>query len=536
MDRLICGDVGFGKTEVAMRAAFSVITNDMNDRVQVALIVPTTLLSRQHYNNFIKRFEGFDIKIGQLSRMVNNAGKKKVIEDLESGKIQIVIGTHALLNDKIKFKNLALIIIDEEQHFGVSQKEKLKKLKQNLHILTLSATPIPRTLQMSLNGIRDLSLLTTPPVDRMAVRTFIMPFDGMIIREAILREFYRNGRVFYVCPRIRDLEKIYEQITKLVPEVKVIMAHGKMSPNELDQIMLDFCDGKYQLLLSTTIIESGIDITSANTIIIHNAHNFGLSALYQLRGRVGRSKIRAYAYLLFDEKVKLNSNAEKRLEVMQTLDGLGAGFSLASYDLDIRGAGNLLGEAQSGHIKDIGVELYQQMLEEAISALKDKNRMELASEGADSQVIDNDYTPKINIGASILIPASYIADESIRIEFYRRISLCKEVEEVEEIELEMMDRFGDLVDEVQNLFSIVSLKQFCYRLNIDRIEAGPKAILFGFKDDIFPEPEKLIAYLNQNPLILKIRPDQKIVLKYADDNPTRRIQRITKFLNSLINL
>ena len=304
MDRLICGDVGFGKTEVAMRAAFNVITNDMNDKVQVALIVPTTLLARQHYNNFVKRFEGFDIRIEQLSRMVTAKNKKAVLEGIESGDVQIVVGTHALLADRVKFKNLALIIVDEEQRFGVSQKEKLKKLKKDLHILTLSATPIPRTLQMSLNGIRDLSLLTTPPVDRMAVRTFIMPFDNMIIREAILREFYREGRVFYVCPKIRDLDKVYDKLTKLVPEISIVIAHGKMSAAELDQIMIDFCDGKYHLLLSTTIIESGIDIHSANTIIIHNAHNFGLSALYQLRGRVGRSKIRAYAYLLFDDKVK----------------------------------------------------------------------------------------------------------------------------------------------------------------------------------------------------------------------------------------
>ncbi|MBT4922592.1 MAG: transcription-repair coupling factor [Rickettsiales bacterium] len=535
MDRLICGDVGFGKTEVAMRAAFSVVTNDMNDKVQVAIVVPTTLLSRQHYNNFLKRFEGFDINIAQLSRMVTTAGKKKVIEGLESGQVQIVIGTHSLLNDKIKFKNLALIIVDEEQHFGVSQKEKLKKLKKDLHILTLTATPIPRTLQMSLNGIRDLSLLATPPVDRMAVRTFIMPFDGMIIREAILREFYRSGRVFYVCPKIRDLEKTYDKISKLVPEIKIVMAHGKMSPAELDQIMIDFYEGKYQLLLSTTIIESGIDIASANTIIIHNAHHFGLSALYQLRGRVGRSKTRAYAYLLFDEKVKLNTNAEKRLEVMQTLDGLGAGFNLASYDLDIRGAGNLLGEAQSGHIKDIGVELYQQMLEEAITALKNSH---IAKDNEDSKELEanSDYTPKINIGASVFIPERYISDESVRIEFYRRIAFCKDTAEAEEIELEMIDRFGDITGEIKNLFAIVSLKQFCYRLNINRIEAGPKAILFGFRADQFHNPEKLIAYINYNPLILKLRPDQKLVLKYADDNPTRRIERITKFLNDLLKL
>ena len=386
---------------------------------------------------------------------------------------------------------------------------------------------------MSLNGIRDLSLLTTPPVDRMAVRTFIMPFDDMIIREAILRELYRNGRVFYVCPKIKDLNKVYDKITKLVPEIKIVIAHGKMTPSELDQIMLDFCDGKYQLLLSTTIIESGIDITAANTIIIHNAHHFGLSALYQLRGRVGRSKIRAYAYLLFDEKIKLNANAEKRLEVMQTLDGLGAGFTLASYDLDIRGAGNLLGEAQSGHIKDIGVELYQQMLDEAIASLKAKN---IAATALENEEEDNDYTPKINIGASILIPEKYISDEKIRIEFYRRIALCKDMSEVEEIELEMIDRFGDIVNEVRNLFSIIALKQYCYKLNIDRIEAGPKAILFGFRHDSFLKPDKLLEFINKNRLILKIRPDQKIVLKYADNDPTRRIKRISDFCEQLLKL
>ncbi|MEK9850795.1 MAG: DEAD/DEAH box helicase, partial [Candidatus Puniceispirillum sp.] len=360
-DRLICGDVGFGKTEVALRAAFIAAMAGY----QVALVAPTTLLARQHGKVFIERFSGFPVKLGVLSRLTPAAEAKQIRAGLASGDVQIAIGTHALLAKTIAFNNLGLLIVDEEQHFGVGQKERLKELRGDIHVLTLSATPIPRTLQMALSGVREMSLIATPPVDRLAVRTFVGPWDGIVLREAIQREMFRGGQVFVVCPRIDDMQRVYDRVQKLVPDARILSAHGQMPPAELDQVMTRFADGEADILLSTNIVESGIDIPSANTMIIHRADMFGLSQLYQLRGRVGRGRQRAYAYLTSDPQRLLSPQARRRLEVMQTLDTLGAGFSLASYDMDIRGAGNLLGEEQSGHVRDVGVELYQEMLRQA---------------------------------------------------------------------------------------------------------------------------------------------------------------------------
>ncbi|MGE0724877.1 MAG: transcription-repair coupling factor, partial [Alphaproteobacteria bacterium] len=359
MDRLICGDVGFGKTEVALRAAFVAAMGG----TQVAIIVPTTLLARQHHRTFVDRFAGLPVKIEQISRLVPPKQLRSVKKSLADGSIDIVIGTHALLGKDVQFKNLGLMVVDEEQHFGVSQKEKLKKLRAEVHVLTLTATPIPRTLQMALSGVRQMTVIATPPVDRLAVRTFVLPFDPVVVREAILRERYRGGQVFYVAPRIEDLPKVQETLKELVPEVKVAVAHGRMPASDIEAVMAAFCDGAYDVLLSTTIIESGLDIPTANTMVVHRADMFGLAQLYQLRGRIGRSKQRAYAYLTLPPGKLLTDTAQRRLEVMQTLDTLGAGFTLASHDLDIRGAGNLLGEEQSGHIREVGVELYQQLLE-----------------------------------------------------------------------------------------------------------------------------------------------------------------------------
>ncbi|MGE0109785.1 MAG: transcription-repair coupling factor, partial [Bdellovibrionales bacterium] len=366
MDRLVCGDVGFGKTEVALRAAFIAVAAGY----QVAVVVPTTLLARQHYQNFTQRFSGFPIRIGQLSRMVSSKDSDQTKELMKKGEMDILIGTHAVLGKEVAFQNLGLMIIDEEQHFGVKQKEKLKEMRANVHVLTLTATPIPRTLQMALTGVRELSLITTPPVDRLAVRTYVLPFDPIVIREALMREHYRGGQSFYVCPRVSDLEEVQKKLKELVPELKMTMAHGRMSAGELDDIMSAFDAGKFDLLLATNIVESGLDIPNANTIILHRADMFGLSQLYQLRGRVGRSKQRGYAYFTYSAKAPLSDTAQQRLEVISTLDQLGAGFQLASHDMDIRGTGNLLGEAQSGHIREVGVELYQQMLQDAISAAK----------------------------------------------------------------------------------------------------------------------------------------------------------------------
>ncbi len=366
MDRLVCGDVGFGKTEVALRAAFIAAISGK----QTAVIVPTTLLARQHFKTFSDRFRGFPVNVAQASRLVPHAKLAAAKAGMADGSVDIVIGTHALLGRGIKFKDLALLVVDEEQHFGVAHKEKLKALRSEVHVLTLTATPIPRTLQLALTGVRDLSIIASPPVDRLAVRTFVSPFDPITVREALLREKYRGGQAFYVCPRIEDLAGAKDFLDKNVPEVRVAVAHGQMPASVLDDIMSAFYDGKYDVLLSTTIIESGLDIPTANTLIVHRADRFGLAQLYQLRGRVGRAKLRAYALLTLPAQQKITAQAERRLKVLQSLDTLGAGFQLASHDLDIRGAGNLLGEEQSGHIKEVGFELYQQMLEEAVMSLK----------------------------------------------------------------------------------------------------------------------------------------------------------------------
>jgi transcription-repair coupling factor (superfamily II helicase) len=509
MDRLICGDVGFGKTEVAMRAAFIATQAIVGDaRKQVAVVVPTTLLARQHYNNFIKRFNMMPgIKIAQLSRMVPSKEIKLVKERIANGEVDIVIGTHALLSKDVKFANLALLIIDEEQHFGVEQKEKLKKLKHNVHVLTLSATPIPRTLQMSLTGIKELSLITTPPVDRLAVKTVIAPFDQLMLREAIMREYQRGGKVFYVCPRIGDLAKAEEVLRSVVPEIKVITAHGQMSPGTLDEIMNDFYDGKYDLLLSTTIVESGLDVPSANTIIINNADKLGLAQLYQLRGRVGRGKIKAYAYLFVSHDKLLTKPATKRLEVMSSLDSLGAGFTLASHDMDIRGFGNILGDEQSGHIKEVGIELYQDMLREAIESLK--------SAGANEEVttFNNDWSPQINIGLPVLIPEQYVPDLSLRLGLYKRVGSLRNDNEVESFAAELIDRFGAMPVEVHNLIEIVKLKILAKQAMVDKIDLGPKGVVFSFVESAnnMNSSDHIVEFCLKNPHRAKLRPDNKIV-------------------------
>src|SRR2546421_2109125 len=430
MDRLICGDVGFGKTEVALRAA---LVAAMNGR-QVAVVVPTTLLARQHTKTFAERFHGFPIQIGQASRLVPNAELARVKKGIADGTIDIVIGTHALLGKAIKFRDLGLLVVDEEQHFGVVHKEKLKQLRAEVHVLTLTATPIPRTLQLALSGVREMSLIASPPIDRLAVRTFVSPFDALVVREALLRERYRGGQAFYVCPRIEDLAGVKEFLDTHVPEMRVAVAHGQMPSAVLEDIMSAFYDGKYDVLLSTTIIESGLDIPTANTLIVHRADRFGLSQLYQLRGRVGRSKLRAYSLFTLPDGQKVTPQAERRLKVLQSLDMLGAGFQLASHDLDIRGAGNLLGEEQSGHIKEVGYELYQQMLEEAVMSLK---------AGIATPVADR-WSPQITIGTPVMIPEDYVADLPVRLALYRRLAEIEDERDIEAFGAELVDPFCPL--------------------------------------------------------------------------------------------
>ncbi len=525
MDRLVCGDVGFGKTEIAMRAAYVAASNGM----QVAIIAPTTLLARQHFNGFTERFKGLGFRIVQLSRLVTAKDAKSAKDEIEKGSATIVIGTHALLGGSIKFHNLGLVIVDEEQRFGVKQKEKLKELKANVHVLTLTATPIPRTLQMALSGVRDMSIIATPPVDRLAIRTFVMPTDPLVLREAILREHYRGGQSFYVCPRIKDMEALEEMLKDLVPEVKTIAAHGQMTPTELEDRMTAFYEGQYGILLATNIIESGLDIPAANTIIVHRADLFGLSQLYQIRGRVGRSKVRAYAYLTYDPQKQLTSQAQKRLEVFETLDSLGAGFQLASHDLDIRGGGNLLGEEQSGHIKEVGIELYQQMLEDAVAASR-------AGIGKEIEIPDTGWSPVINIGTSVLIPEAYVVDLSVRMSLYRRLAELETGEDIESFAAELIDRFGDLPEEVKNLLDIVKIKQLCRTAGVSHLEAGPKGAVIGFYKDAPPNRDNLIKWFTEKGSSVKYRPDHKITLSRNWESAKDRVKAVANLAGELARL
>jgi transcription-repair coupling factor (superfamily II helicase) len=522
MDRLICGDVGFGKTEVALRAAFVAAMNGK----QVAVVVPTTLLARQHMKTFSERLRGYPLQIAQASRLVTARDLSATKKGIADGSIDIVIGTHALLGKGISFRDLGLIIVDEEQHFGVAHKEKLKTLRAEVHVLTLTATPIPRTLQLALSGVREMSIIATPPVDRLAVRTFVAPFDPIVVREALLRERYRGGQSFYVCPRIEDLADTKAFLDKEVPEVRVVVAHGQMAPTVLEDVMAAFYDGKYDVLLSTTIVESGLDIPTANTLIVHRADMFGLAQIYQLRGRVGRAKLRAYALLTLPANRKITPQAERRLKVLQSLDTLGAGFQLASHDLDIRGAGNLLGDEQSGHIREVGYELYQQMLEEAVISLK---------AGIAEPVADK-WSPQITIGTPVLIPEEYVADLPVRLGLYRRLSEIEDDRAIEGFAAEMVDRFGPLPVEVDYLLQIVAVKTLCRRANVEKIEAGPKGAVIAFRDNLFANPEGLIKYIARHEVGARVRPDMKVVFHDEWDTPAERLKGATVILRALATI
>ncbi|MEP6341937.1 MAG: transcription-repair coupling factor [Maricaulaceae bacterium] len=517
MDRLICGDVGFGKTEVALRGAFAAAMNGQ----QVAIIAPTTLLCRQHFNTFTARFKGWPVNIRQLSRLVTTKQRNETIRALKDGQCDIVIGTHALLADSVGFSNLGMVIVDEEQRFGVKHKERLKSLRADVHVLTLTATPIPRTLQMALTGIRDLSLIATPPVDRLAIRTYVSGFDTVTLRKALLREKYRGGQSYFIAPRIADLSRLEAFLTEQVPEVKYITAHGQMAPTELEDIMTAFYEGQYDVLLATSIIESGIDIPRANTMIVYRADRFGLAQLYQMRGRVGRSKIRAYAYMTMPEANIATANARDRLKVLQSLDSLGAGFTLASHDLDMRGGGNPLGEEQSGHIKDLGVELYQHLLEEAVAQLKN-----------DDSLQDQSWSPQVNLGIPILIPETYIEDLNLRLAIYRRISEISDDNEGDALAAELIDRFGPLPNEVDSLFKVMKIKRLCRLSHVEKVDAGAKGLVLTIRHkDVTDGSMIMLAITNNSGW--RLRPDKTILVKGNFEKAEQRLKAVERAVKAL---
>jgi transcription-repair coupling factor (superfamily II helicase) len=518
MDRLICGDVGFGKTEVALRASFIVA----NAGYQVALVAPTTILVKQHFKSFFDRFKKSSLSIASLSRMTSLKDRKKIKDDLKSGNINVVIGTHALLSNDIDFNNLGLLIVDEEQHFGVGQKEKIKELQGNIHVLTLTATPIPRTLQLSLSGLKELSLITTPPINRLSVRTFVLEWDNVVLIDALLREKNRGGQTFVVCPRVRDIDDLYQKINRMVPNLVISVAHGQMKIDELDKSINSFSEGKSDILISTNIIESGIDIPNANTMIIHKSDMFGLSQLYQLRGRVGRGKHRAYSYFTIEPGKILLNKSQQRLDVIKTLDNLGAGFSLASYDMDIRGSGNLLGDEQSGQIKEVGVELYQDMLKEAVSSYKDS-----------SKKIEEVWSPSISLGLSILIPEDYVFDLPTRMSLYRKAGELSSPEDINTFTEELFDRFGPPPEEVNNLLITLMIKNKCLYNKINIIDAGPKGVLLGFKNNFFNNADKLLGWVTKKSGQVKIRPDQKLFLQKTLNTREEKFNAVLSLIEEL---
>ncbi|HWU01970.1 MAG TPA: transcription-repair coupling factor, partial [Novosphingobium sp.] len=525
MDRLVCGDVGFGKTEVALRAAFVAAMAGM----QVVVVAPTTLLARQHHKGFVERFSGFPLQVGRLSRLVPDKEASATRAGLADGTIDVVVGTHAILSKNVSFKRLGLVIVDEEQRFGVNHKERLKQLRADVHMLTLTATPIPRTLQMAMSGLRELSTIQTPPVDRLAVRTYVMEWDEVVMREALLREHHRGGQSFIVVPRISDMAEIEDWLRTHVPEIKYVSAHGQMGAGEVEDRMSAFYERKYDVLVSTTIVESGLDIPSANTIIIHRADRFGLAQLYQLRGRVGRSKLRAYAYLTTPAGRVLSDVGEKRLKVLGDLDSLGAGFQLASHDLDIRGAGNLLGDEQSGHIREVGFELYQSMLEDAILAAK-----------AGDYGVERDtkgLSPQITVDAPIMIPEEYVPDLAVRMALYRRLNDAEDMGEIEAMSAEMIDRFGPLPAATENLVTLIQIKRQAIEAHIAKIDVGPRGTLVAFHNDSFPDPAGLFAYAERLNGTIKLRPDSKLVVNRAWGDPKARLNgllQLTKGLSAIV--
>ena len=480
MDRLICGDVGYGKTEIAIRAAFKAV----QESKQVVYLVPTTILAQQHYHTFQQRMRDFPVRVDLMCRFRTSAQQKKTIEDTKKGLVDIVIGTHRVLSDDLKFKDLGLLIIDEEQRFGVQHKEKIKKLKENVDVLTLTATPIPRTLHMSLIGIRDMSVLEEAPQDRMPIQTYVMEYNDEMVREAIERECARSGQVYYVYNRVEDIAEIAAHIQKLVPDVNVAFAHGQMREQELERIMCDFIDGEIDVLVSTTIIETGLDISNVNTMIIHDADRLGLSQLYQLRGRVGRSNRMAYAFLLYRRDKMLKEIAEKRLAAIREFTDLGSGFKIAMRDLEIRGAGNLLGAQQHGHMEAVGYDLYCKMLNEAVKHLK-------------GEMEEEDYTTTIDLNIDAYIPDTYISNEYQKLDIYKRIAAIESEEEMEDMVEELIDRFGDIPKKVEMLLTVAQLKALAHKVYVTAVEQKGDTYTFAMYERAKVCPEKIPALLKE---------------------------------------
>ena len=459
MDRLICGDVGYGKTEIALRAAFKAI----QEGKQVVYLVPTTILAQQHYNTFVQRMKDFPVRVDMLSRFRTAGEQKKTLEDLKKGQVDVVIGTHRVLSKDVVFKNLGLLIIDEEQRFGVAHKEKIKKLKENVDVLTLTATPIPRTLHMSLIGIRDMSVLEEPPVDRLPIQTYVMEYNDEMVREAIHRELARGGQVYYVYNRVNNIDEVANHVAALVPEANVVFAHGQMHEHELEKIMLDFVEGNIDVLVSTTIIETGLDIPNANTIIIHDADRLGLSQLYQIRGRVGRSGRTSYAFLMYRRDKLLREEAEKRLQAIREFTELGSGIKIAMRDLELRGAGNLLGAEQHGHMQAVGYDLYCKLLTEAVLALRGENEAE-------------DFETVVDCDIDAYIPPSYIRNEYQKLDVYKRISGIENQEEYMDMQDELIDRFGEIPRSVENLLKIADLKALAHQAGVVEVDVKKQDI------------------------------------------------------------
>ncbi|ECV7112537.1 transcription-repair coupling factor, partial [Salmonella enterica subsp. enterica serovar Newport] len=521
MDRLVCGDVGFGKTEVAMRAAFLAVENHK----QVAVLVPTTLLAQQHYDNFRDRFANWPVRIEMLSRFRSAKEQTQILAEAAEGKIDILIGTHKLLQSDVKLHDLGLLIVDEEHRFGVRHKERIKAMRADVDILTLTATPIPRTLNMAMSGMRDLSIIATPPARRLAVKTFVREYDSLVVREAILREILRGGQVYYLYNDVENIQKAAERLAELVPEARIAIGHGQMRERELERVMNDFHHQRFNVLVCTTIIETGIDIPTANTIIIERADHFGLAQLHQLRGRVGRSHHQAYAWLLTPHPKAMTTDAQKRLEAIASLEDLGAGFALATHDLEIRGAGELLGEEQSGSMETIGFSLYMELLENAVDALKAGREPSL--EDLTSQQTE------VELRMPSLLPDDFIPDVNTRLSFYKRIASAKNENELEEIKVELIDRFGLLPDPARNLLDIARLRQQAQKLGIRKLEGNEKGGTIEFAEKNHVDPAWLIGLLQKQPQHFRL--DGPTRLKFIQDLSERktRIDWVRQFMQQL---
>lgn len=524
MDRLVCGDVGFGKTEVALRAAFRAVM----DGKQVAVLTPTTILAQQHFDTFSRRLDAYPVRVETLSRFRSQAQQKQTIKNLQDGTADIVIGTHRLLQSDVFFKDIGLLVIDEEQRFGVSHKEKLKKFRAMVDILTLTATPIPRTMHMAMAGVRDISIIATPPVDRLAIRTIVTQYERTQVREAILREIYRGGQVYYLYNRVQDMERVAAQLTELVPEARVGVAHGQMREGQLERMMFSFYQQEFNVLLCTTIIENGVDISSANTIIIHRADKFGLAQLHQLRGRVGRSKHRAYAYLLIPPAQNLSVDAQKRLNALETLGELGAGFSLATHDLEIRGAGNILGDEQSGQIREVGFELYNHMLREAVQNLAKEVQPTVSNEPEEAP-------PIINLHISTHIPDEFTPDVHQRLTLYKRIAELVNSEEIAEMRKELLDRFGPLPESVKNLLRLVGIKRLCRQLKVLKLEAGPKGASIKFHPQPTVDSSAIIELIQMGggSIVFNHQKNTLVMKNRLWDDDDVRLQALEKTLEKL---